>query len=136
MLTSCPSSSLVFISRVQLPLSDLVIPPCPLLHLQTSISPCLSSKAESPELSGQAVAALLKEPREKLMGRTGKIVLVSDVAREYGLREPDGTVPTDIRSFKTLLQMGGWYKLASVIPGFIRLPSFLFMYILGMGEPM
>ncbi|KAF7254880.1 hypothetical protein EG68_09540 [Paragonimus skrjabini miyazakii] len=85
--------------------------------------------SESPELSGRAVAALLAESPGQLMARSGQIVLVSDVATAYGIREPDGTTPPNLRSVQLLMRLTNHTTLARFTPAFIRLPISLFLYL-------
>ncbi|KAG5444230.1 Dehydrogenase/reductase SDR member 1 [Clonorchis sinensis] len=90
-----------------------------------------SSLSESTELVGLAVAALAREDPSTLMARSGDIVLVSDVVAQHDLREPDGSVPTNYRSLKVLLRLSK-YRLAGLIPGFIRIPKPLFAWFITM----
>ncbi|CAL8073439.1 unnamed protein product [Calicophoron daubneyi] len=90
--------------------------------------------AEAPELSGRVIAALAAESAKKLRSRSGQVVLVSDVAHEYSIRQPDGSVPPHLRSLKYIMQLGG-YSLARFIPSFIRLPKFLFVRLISWGSP-
>ncbi|KAA3680617.1 dehydrogenase/reductase SDR family member 1 [Paragonimus westermani] len=96
-------------------------------HILSKMDPRVS---ESPELSGRAVAALLAESPDQLMARSGQIVLVSDVAATYGIREPDGTTPPNLRSMQLLMRLSNHTTLARFIPGFIRLPMSLFLYLM------
>lgn len=50
-------------------------------------SPALS-RTESPRYLGRAVAALAADP--SVMGKTGSVLLVADLAREYGFTDIDG----------------------------------------------
>ncbi|TGZ72391.1 hypothetical protein CRM22_002111 [Opisthorchis felineus] len=88
-----------------------------------------SSLSESTELVELAVAALAHEDPSTLMTRSGDIVLVSDVVAQYGLREPDGSVPTNYRSLKVLLRLAK-YRLARLVPGFILIPKPLFAWFI------
>lgn len=49
------------------------------------------SKGESAELSGRAVVALATDPA--VAARTGKALVVAELAREYGFRDVDGSLP-------------------------------------------
>lgn len=86
---------------------------------------------ESPELAGRAVAALLTESPNKLLSRSGQVVLVSDIAREFSLRDLDGRSPPDYRALHMLLRLGGFNRLYHFVPGFIRLPRCVFMQMVG-----
>ena len=48
-------------------------------------------KRESAQFVGRAVAALLSDPN--IMQKTGRILVVADLAREYGFKDTDGTQP-------------------------------------------
>jgi NAD(P)-dependent dehydrogenase (short-subunit alcohol dehydrogenase family) len=48
-------------------------------------------QAESPELTGRAVVALAADPR--IMEQTGKVLVVAQLARDYGFTEDDGSLP-------------------------------------------
>ncbi|KAA0200067.1 hypothetical protein FBUS_05377 [Fasciolopsis buskii] len=85
--------------------------------------------AESPDLSGRVVAALAAESDNEKLARSGDVVLVSDVASQYGIREVDGSAPAHIRSLQALLSLGG-YRMASYVPSFIRIPKSWLMYAL------
>lgn len=50
------------------------------------------SGTESPEYTGRAVAALAAD--EGIMAKSGAILTVGDLAREYGFTDVDGRVPT------------------------------------------
>ncbi|OON20559.1 hypothetical protein X801_03557, partial [Opisthorchis viverrini] len=91
--------------------------------------PFFDAYAESTELVGLAVAALTREDRSTLMARSGGIVLVSDVVAKHGLREPDGSVPTNYRSLQVLLRLSK-YRLAGLVPGFILVPKSLFAWFI------
>ena len=82
------------------------------------------SLGETIEFAGMAVSALAKDPKK--LQKSGKILLTCDLAREYGFVDSDGSVH-DIRSISTLLGAYGW-KIAAVIPSFIRIPLF-FMHM-------
>lgn len=53
-------------------------------------------QAETPRFTGRAVAALARDP--DLMEKTGQILRVLDVAREYRFQDVDGNLPTSGRS--------------------------------------
>lgn len=93
-----------------------------------------SSLSESPELSGLAVAALLKERPDQLASRSGDFVLVSDIAREHGLYDIGGDRPPDYRSLKVILRLAGFTVLARFIPGFVRLPKSIYLMMVGMSS--
>jgi len=55
------------------------------------------SNSESPEFIGRAVAALAADPRA--IERTGRALVVAEVAEEYGFTDVDGKRPTSARAF-------------------------------------
>ena len=54
-------------------------------------------KGESIEFSGKVVAHLAAESEEKIMTRSGRIFNTADVARQYNIKDIDGTIPLDFR---------------------------------------
>ena len=52
-----------------------------------------SKAKESPEFVGRAVVALKADP--ELMNKTGKVVMASELAEEYGYTDIDGNLPYD-----------------------------------------
>nr|ACO10345.1 Dehydrogenase/reductase SDR family member 1 [Caligus rogercresseyi] len=82
---------------------------------------------ESPEFSGKAIVKLASDPC--IIQKTGKIITTSDLASEYGFKDIDGTVVSDMFSLKTVLYMTGFKGLASFVPGFLRVPKILVHYI-------
>lgn len=59
-------------------------------------SPFDMSVTESPELTGRAVAALAADP--KVLERTGKRLIVAELAQAYDFVDIDGTRPRSLRS--------------------------------------
>jgi NAD(P)-dependent dehydrogenase (short-subunit alcohol dehydrogenase family) len=57
--------------------------------------PYSTEGAESPTFSGRAVAALAADP--KLLERTGKPLVVAELALEYGFTDIDGSQPKSRR---------------------------------------
>jgi dehydrogenase/reductase SDR family protein 1 len=53
------------------------------------------ANAETPLFSGRAVAALTGD--SNVMAKTGKPLVVAELAREYGFTEPDGSQPASLR---------------------------------------
>lgn len=51
----------------------------------------VASLTESPELTGRAIVHLASDPR--IMEKTGRVLTVAELAREYGFREADGRMP-------------------------------------------
>ena len=58
--------------------------------------------AETPQLSGKAVAALAALDADAMLARSGSVEVVAELASELGFTEEDGTVPPSIRSLKYL----------------------------------
>jgi dehydrogenase/reductase SDR family protein 1 len=52
--------------------------------------------SESPEFTGRAVAALAKDPM--LMEKTGQVLVVAELAAEYGFTDVDGSRPPSLRA--------------------------------------
>jgi dehydrogenase/reductase SDR family protein 1 len=52
-------------------------------------------QAETPRFTGRAVAALARDP--DLMEKSGQVLRVLDLAREYRFRDVDGNLPTSGR---------------------------------------
>merc|ERR1712038_254758 len=80
------------------------------------------TNAESVEFSGKAITKLAIDP--KRLEKTGKILFVCDLAREYDFTDEDGDIH-DIRSLGYQFSRTGHTWIASIIPGFLRVPSFL-----------
>jgi dehydrogenase/reductase SDR family protein 1 len=57
-----------------------------------------TSKGESPQFSGRAVAALASDP--KRMAKTGQALVVAELALEYGFTDVDGSQPVSLRAAK------------------------------------
>ena len=79
--------------------------------------------AESVEFAGKAVVHLAADPN--VHKKTAKIILTSDCAREYGFKDLDGEIHSDIRLVKGLLRSRGWATLSAFVPEFVKIPSFL-----------
>merc|ERR1712203_1121956 len=77
------------------------------------------SDAESVEFAGKSIVKLAIDP--KRVDKTGRIILVCDLAKEYGFTDIDGDIH-DIRSLGNLLKAKGHTWLSAVVPDFIRLP--------------
>ena len=78
---------------------------------------------ETIEFLGKAVAHLAAD--DKIMSKSGKILLTSNLSHEYEFRDVDGLVPSDFLSIKYLLQSSGHTWLAAAIPAFVRIPLFV-----------
>lgn len=80
-------------------------------------------KAETPELSGQCIAAIATD--QDLMKMSGKILMTSDLARRYNLKDAEGHEPIDIRQLNFLLTIAGYPRIAWCVPNFVRIPKWL-----------
>jgi dehydrogenase/reductase SDR family protein 1 len=60
------------------------------------------SRGETPRFTGRAVAQLLGNV-ELMKERSGKVVVVAELAKKIGFTDVDGTIPPSIRSLKFLL---------------------------------
>ncbi len=56
---------------------------------------------ETPLLTGRVLAALASEPN--IISRTGRVHIVAELARHYGLVDQDGNRPVSLRSLRFLL---------------------------------
>lgn len=77
---------------------------------------------ESTEFAGKCLVALAADPN--LMAKTGRIVMTSELASEYGLFDKDGKQPMSIRSIKTgLIMLGGLFEvIANFVPEWVKIP--------------
>lgn len=82
-------------------------------------------RSETPEFVGQCVASLGMDP--DLMNMSGKIILTYDLGRKYRLKDIEGHEAQDLTQLKTMLNVLGYKRLASYVPGFIRLPKWLLL---------
>ena len=61
--------------------------------------------SESPQFVGRAIAALASDPN--VLNKTGHILIAAELAKEYGFKDTDGTVPkplhqTNLKRYKSL----------------------------------
>ena len=56
-----------------------------------ALAELIAERGETPVFAGRAVAALASDP--KVMGKSGQILLASELASEYGFTDVDGKVP-------------------------------------------
>ena len=77
---------------------------------------------ESIEFAGMAVSHLAMDPNRML--KSGKILMTSDLAREYGFKDLDGSI-NDMRSISVLLKAYGYGWISQFVPSFLRIPLFL-----------
>jgi len=80
---------------------------------------------ESTEFAGKCLVALAADP--KLMAKTGRILMTSELACEYGLYDSDGRQPASVRSIKTGLELlGGVFAvIAKVVPTWVKIPYWM-----------
>lgn len=75
--------------------------------------------AESPIVSGRAIAALAADPA--LRRRSGRVVIAAEAARRYGLLDESGRRPVSPRSIRRLARAilpERWGRLAALVPPF------------------
>ncbi|XP_046884107.1 dehydrogenase/reductase SDR family member 1 [Hypomesus transpacificus] len=81
------------------------------------------ASGETTELSGRCIVELAKD--KNLMSLTGKVLMTSDLARRYGIKDVDGRSVTDYTSIKFLLTQVPYLSwLSPVVPSFLRVPRF------------
>ncbi|XP_041848017.1 dehydrogenase/reductase SDR family member 1 [Melanotaenia boesemani] len=79
---------------------------------------------ETTEASGKCIVNLAKD--KNCMSLTGKVLLTSDLARRYGIKDVDGREVVDYMSIKFLLSQARYFSWLSVlVPSFLRLPRFM-----------
>lgn len=79
---------------------------------------------ETTELSGKCIVNMAKD--KNLMSLTGKILMTSDLARRYGIKDVDGRSVADYTSIKYLLSQVPYLSwLSVVVPSFVRVPRFV-----------
>ena len=81
---------------------------------------------ESVEFPGIAIAHLACD--KDIMKKSGKIIWTSNLAREYGFTDVDGSMPDDWRSVNYLMKTSGRNTLANFIPKSIRVPMSMIHY--------
>lgn len=81
---------------------------------------------ESVEFPGIAIAHLACD--KNIMKKSGKIIWTSNLAREYGFVDINGSMPDDWRSVNYLLKASGRTSLANIVPKSLRVPMPLIHY--------
>ncbi|GJD21138.1 hypothetical protein RIVM261_060940 [Rivularia sp. IAM M-261] len=78
---------------------------------------------ETPLLTGRVIAHLTGELSSSIMRRTGKVQIVAELARQYGILDQDGNSPVSLRSLRFVLPFGlpALRKYSSLIPD-IKVP--------------
>lgn len=79
---------------------------------------------ETPQFTGRAVALLLSKP-EIRKARSGKVVVVAELAKELGFTDIDGKTPPSIRSLKFLLPNFVFPMIEKQMGAGISLPSWM-----------
>jgi len=82
---------------------------------------------ETPEFSGQCIANLAVD--KDVMKYNGKIVFTAELGRKYRLHDVEGHEPSDFTQVKFLLKLSGYKALATLVPGFIRIPKWVFCLV-------
>jgi len=82
----------------------------------------LFKDAEDPTFSGKAVAWLAAD--SNIMKKSGRILIVAELAREYGFKDVGGAQPMSFRQVKKLLQVT-YPSMAWLMPEFVYVPSWL-----------
>jgi len=80
-------------------------------------------EGETTEFSGRAIAHLAADKNQ--LQKTGRILITSDLADEYGFSDVDGRHPPSFRSLKQLLKFGRWERTAWFVPSFIKVPGWM-----------
>jgi len=75
---------------------------------------------ETVEFTGIAIAHLASD--KNIMKKSGKVLISTNLSREYGFIDVDGKNPEDMRSIKYLLKTTGNSSAAKLFPSFIRIP--------------
>lgn len=68
------------------------------LLLEPERLPFDTAQGETPQFSGRAVAALAADP--DVLSRTGKALVVAELAEEYGFTDLDGSRPPSLRTLR------------------------------------
>ncbi|MBF2066147.1 MAG: SDR family NAD(P)-dependent oxidoreductase [Calothrix sp. C42_A2020_038] len=73
---------------------------------------------ETPLLTGRVIAQLAGESSSNIMRRTGRVQIVAEIARQYGIVDEGGTSPVSLRSLRFFLPFAlpGLRKYSSLIP--------------------
>lgn len=89
---------------------------------QASKAAILFKDAEDPTFSGKAVAWLAAD--SDIMKKSGRILIVAELAREYGFKDVGGSQPKSFRQVKKLLSMK-YPSVAWMVPEFVYVPCWL-----------
>mmetsp|Transcript_26100 Transcript_26100/g.65916 ORF Transcript_26100/g.65916 Transcript_26100/m.65916 type:complete len:346 (+) Transcript_26100:39-1076(+) len=80
--------------------------------------------SESTLYSGFAVSALARD--QNVMSMTGRTLLTEDLGQRYGFKDVEGSTPINFRQVKSWAVSAGMPGLAKLVPGFIKVPSWVF----------
>lgn len=83
----------------------------------------LYTTSETPEFTGQCIAALATDP--ELIKMSGKILLTYDLGKKYKLNDAVGHSPVDMCNAKSGFRRYGQTWLAAGTPNFVRLPKWV-----------
>lgn len=89
---------------------------------ETSEDTLMFKDAEDVTFSGKAVAWLAADP--KIMKKSGRILIVAELAKEYGFKDVGGVQPLSMRQAKFYLQVT-YPSLAWMMPEFVYVPGWL-----------
>ncbi|VDM97415.1 unnamed protein product [Thelazia callipaeda] len=76
---------------------------------------------ETPEFVGRAVLCLTCDDR--VIRKTGCILLTADLCNEYLFIDNDGRIPSHMRSVSSALDFFGFRTAAKLVPRFLRIPA-------------
>jgi len=88
------------------------------------LSPAFSSPQDA-TLTGKVIVGLAKD--KNAMSKSGKVIIVSELANEYGFKDVGGQTPLSFRQLKYLIGMyyPGYQWL---VPSFLYVPKWLFSF--------
>ncbi len=83
---------------------------------------------ETPLLTGRAIAMLASEPNANIMRRTGRVQIVAELAKHYGIVDRDGNLPASLRSLRFVLPaaLPALRNYSSLIPD-LKVPWWLIL---------
>ena len=83
---------------------------------------------ETPLLTGRVIAMLASESNANIMRRAGRVQIVAELAKEYGVVDRDGNLPVSLRSLRFILPFAlpAIRNYSSLIPD-LKLPWWLIL---------
>ncbi|XP_078486227.1 dehydrogenase/reductase SDR family member 1 [Ciona intestinalis] len=84
------------------------------------------------ELEKYNVAYISLWPDKDIMNRSGQILLTTDLSSEFNFKDIDGSYPVSMRSFKTMFAGTGKLSLVPYIPGWLKIPFWIYRILLPM----